>query len=173
MDEGAAGCWVQDLLADGDEDEAMFAAILRANPTGLVMESHPGGSRPGRAPYKKRDPAGRHLRLLEQYFGPDPVYNERDFLNRFRMRQSLFQRVLEGVVETDSYFELRADATGKMGISSLLKVTAALRQLAYASAADSIDENLELSDITAILCLKRFCLAVIERFGRDYLRPPN
>ncbi|KAE8974646.1 hypothetical protein PR003_g27724 [Phytophthora rubi] len=38
MDEGAAGCWVQDLLAGGDEDEAMFAAMLHANPTGLVME---------------------------------------------------------------------------------------------------------------------------------------
>ncbi|KAE9306696.1 hypothetical protein PR003_g21177 [Phytophthora rubi] len=32
MDEEAAGCWVQDLLPDADEDEAMFAAILRANP---------------------------------------------------------------------------------------------------------------------------------------------
>ncbi|OWZ15369.1 Nuclease HARBI1 [Phytophthora megakarya] len=51
-----------------------------------------------------------------------------------------------------------------MGISSLLKVTPALRQLPYTSAADAIDENLALSETTALQCLKRFCEAVIKIF---------
>ncbi|OWZ11810.1 Ribosomal protein [Phytophthora megakarya] len=128
---------------------------------------------PGRAPNKKRDASGRHTRLLEQYFGPDPVYNARDVRTRFRMTQRLFLRILQGVVETDSYFVQRRDATGKRGIFILLKVTAALRQLAYSVAADSIDENLELSASTALECVKRFCHAVIHCIGEEYLRPPN
>ncbi|KAE9338378.1 hypothetical protein PF008_g12096 [Phytophthora fragariae] len=173
MNAADANRWVEDFLAEGEEDDAMFVAMLRSCLIDADAASAPGGSRPGRAPNKKRDPASRHLRLLQQYFGPDPIYDEGDYRNRFRMRQQLFQRIMEGVVATDSYFEQRPDATGKMGISTLLKVTAALRQLAYASAADAIDENLELSDTTAIKCLKRFCFAVIACFGGEYLRAPT
>ncbi|KAG3109105.1 hypothetical protein PI124_g17781 [Phytophthora idaei] len=58
-----------------------------------------------------------------------------------------------------------------MGISSLLKVTAALRQLA--STADALDENLEMSETTALKCLKRFYKSVIKCFGAEYLRAPT
>uniref|UniRef100_H3G773 DDE Tnp4 domain-containing protein n=1 Tax=Phytophthora ramorum TaxID=164328 RepID=H3G773_PHYRM len=120
-----------------------------------------------------RRAADRHLRLLQQYFGPKPVYDSSAFRKRFRITQRLFTKMLIAVVETDDYFVQKADATGKLGISSLLKITAALRQLAYASAADALDENLEIAETTTLKCLKRFYRAIIARFGSAYLRSPT
>lgn len=173
MDAAAQAQWVMDLLAEGEEDEMAFNAIMAVSPSRTNPSARIGGSYPGRAPNKKRDPHGRHFRLLQQYFAPDAVYNDRDFRNRFRISKSLYSVVHRGVVETDEYFVQKPNAAGKVGISSLLKVTAAIRVLAYASAADSIDENLEMSDSTVLECVKHFCQAIIVRFGGEYLRPPN
>lgn len=133
----------------------------------------PGGSVPGRAPNKRRNYHARHVRLLEQYFGPFAVYDERDFRRRFRMQRSLFIKLCEKVALHDPYFDQRQDAVGKVGISTLLKCTAAIRVLAYASSADSIDENLEMSESTINKCVRHFCEAVIAVFGEQYIRPPS
>ncbi|KAG2998480.1 hypothetical protein PC128_g25901 [Phytophthora cactorum] len=162
-----------EILEEGDEDEAAFLALIESRHSSLWRSSLPGGSRPGKAPNKLRDAASRHLRLLPQYFGPNPIYKEDDFRTRFRMSRRLFIRVLKAVVEDDPYFVQRPEATGKMGISSLLKVSATLRQLAYASTADAFDENLEMSETAALKCLKRFCKSVIKCFGAEYLRAPT
>ena len=65
------------------------------------------------------------------------------------------------------------DALGKLGLSSIQKVTAAIRQLAYGSAADQVDEYVRIGESTAMECLKRFCKAVVEIYEEQYLREPN
>lgn len=85
MDVTAGAEWVEAFPNEADEEEHAFMAIIDATPRGICVQPEPGGSRPGRAPNKKRDPAARHLRLLQQYFGPEPIYNEREFRTRFRM----------------------------------------------------------------------------------------
>lgn len=164
--------WALDFLNESNEDEAAFAMII-ARPLSIGIKRAPRRSQPGRAPNKKRDPHRRHLRLLQQYFGPEPVYNEYDFRRCFRITPRLFSNIHMSVVQHDSYFAQKPDATGKMGISSLIKVTAALRVLAYSASADSIDENLEIAATTVSECVQRFCNAVIAVFGPEFLTPPN
>ncbi|KAE8910125.1 hypothetical protein PF003_g6415 [Phytophthora fragariae] len=134
-----------------DEDDdivCIFGSFRQTAQESFEAKKRPkrGGSVPGKAPNKRRDFQPRYHRMIEQYFAADPVYNARDFRCRFRMSKRLFLRVLDGVLETDRYFEQRPDCKGDLGIHPLMKVTAALRVLAYADSADALDENLEMTD---------------------------
>ena len=73
----------------------------------------------------------------------------------------------------DPFFRQRSDCTGLIGLSSIQKVTAALRQLAYGSSANSIDECLGIGDSTALLFLKRFRTSVISLLHSEYMRKPT
>uniref|UniRef100_A0A0D3BT01 DDE Tnp4 domain-containing protein n=1 Tax=Brassica oleracea var. oleracea TaxID=109376 RepID=A0A0D3BT01_BRAOL len=71
------------------------------------------------------------------------------------------------------FFQQRRDATGRDGLSPLQKCTAAIRLLAYGSAADSVDEYLRLGESTALSCLENFTEGIIRLFGDEYLRRPT
>ena len=77
------------------------------------------------------------------------------------------------VTANDSYFQQRPDATGKLGISSLLKVTAALLVLTYGSSADSLDGNMEMGESTILQATQHFTNDIIDLFCNEYLRYPN
>ena len=99
-----------------------------------------------RKPNIKRDFVAGHARLYADYFAPNPVYGPALFHRRFRMSKSLFETVCNKLVQTDSFFVQRRDATGKMGASTLQKATAAIRMLAYGCSSDSLDEYLRMSE---------------------------
>ena len=80
---------------------------------------------------------------------------------------------MDRIVDHDSYFQQKTNAANKCGISPHIKITAALRQLAYSASADSLDEYFQISATTANDSLKRFCSAVIDVFGDEYLRAPT
>eukprot|EP00918_Siedleckia_nematoides_P024351 GHVU01052669.1.p1 GENE.GHVU01052669.1~~GHVU01052669.1.p1 ORF type:complete len:450 (-),score=62.87 GHVU01052669.1:1582-2931(-) len=162
------------MIRDGEEEEVAFQ--LAAEPPQwlfAISAAKQGGPLPGKQPNKARDPGSRHIRLLDQYFVPRPIYNSHDFRRRFRVDREVFARLLEAVPAHDSYFVQRSDAVGKVGASALLKVTAAMRVLAYGCAADSLDENLELSETTVLESTMRFARAVNACFAEEYLRDPT
>ncbi|XP_073133764.1 uncharacterized protein [Henckelia pumila] len=72
-----------------------------------------------------------------------------------------------------SYFVQRRDATGILGLSSLQKVTAAVRLLSYDVAGDVVDEYLRIGVSTALECLKIFCRVVYDIFFEQDLRQPT
>nr|XP_017256407.1 PREDICTED: putative nuclease HARBI1 [Daucus carota subsp. sativus] len=114
-----------------------------------------------------------HNRLYHDYFSDTPTYTETQFRRRFRMRRPLFLRIEEAITAHDTYFIQRIDAVGARGLSSLQKMTAAVRMLAYGTAADAVDDYVRIGESTAIESLKRFVKAVVEIFGPEYLRRPN
>ncbi|XP_020272171.1 uncharacterized protein LOC109847350 [Asparagus officinalis] len=65
------------------------------------------------------------------------------------------------------------DGVGKLGLSTLQKVTSVFCMLAYETSADSTDEYVRIGESTAIVCLKRFCRTIVEVYGDEYLRTPN
>lgn len=114
-----------------------------------------------------------HDNLYNDYFHQNPVYNEKTFRRRFRMRRELFYHICDEIVQFDSYFVQKSDACGRLGCSTIQKVTAALRVLAYDVSADSFDEYLKMSETVIMESIKRFCKAVILEFGKQYLRAPH
>ena len=62
---------------------------------------------------------------------------------------------------------------GVLGLSTLQKVTAALRQLAYGTPADAADEYVRIGESTALECLHNFASDMVTIYGKEWLRPPN
>nr|GEX16127.1 hypothetical protein [Tanacetum cinerariifolium] len=75
--------------------------------------------------------------------------------------------------DTDDEAEVNSrDAVGKTGISALVKCTSVIRQLAYGAVPDSLDEYLQISEITSRDCLIAFCNGVMELYDEEFLRRP-
>ncbi|XP_020270942.1 uncharacterized protein LOC109846127 [Asparagus officinalis] len=112
------------------------------------------GSVPGHLVINRGREEG-NSRLYNDYFSDNPTYGANLFRRRFRMQRSLFLRIVDAVREHDNYFVQKVDSVGRIGLSTLQKVTAAFRMLAYGALADSTDEYVR-----------------IEVYGDEYLRSP-
>ncbi|XP_050242112.1 uncharacterized protein LOC126691075 [Quercus robur] len=149
------------LFDDSDEDE-----IMRRILKGSTVQRK-------RRRYIERDRLAGHKRLYLDYFADTPVYPPNLFRRRFRMSRSLFLRIQSRVETYESYFIQKRDGAQKWGLSSLQKITAALRMLAYGVTADFMDEYVRIGESTAMKSLKKFVKAVVDIFSKEYLRSPN
>ena len=89
------------------------------------------------------------------------------------MKRSLFLRIQSKVETHDSYFVQKRNNANKLGLSSLQKITAALRMLVYGVLGDLIDEYVRIGETIALESLKKFVTTVIDVFSEEYLRKPN
>ena len=90
-----------------------------------------------------RDRVKGHEILYRDYFVIPCVY-ESFFRMRFRMSRPLFFRIVNEVEQYDPYFIKITDAVGVLGLSSLQKITAAYRIIAYGTSADYVDEYIKI-----------------------------
>ncbi|XP_030939981.1 putative nuclease HARBI1 [Quercus lobata] len=149
------------LFDDSDEDEIM-RRILKGSTVQRKCRR-----------YIERDRLAGHKRLYLDYFADTPVYPPNLFRRRFRMSRSLFLRIQSRVETYESYFIQKRDGAQKWGLSSLQKITAALRMLAYGVTADFMDEYVRIGESTVMKSLKKFVKAVVDIFSNEYLRSPN
>ncbi|XP_042410072.1 uncharacterized protein LOC121999455 [Zingiber officinale] len=126
-----------------------------------------------RCAFIRRNSLEGHICLFNDYFADALVYPPNIFRRRFRMNHDLFLRILNNVEKHEPYFVQRRNAAGTLGLSSLQKVTATLRILAYGVGADLLDEYVRIGETTTIKSMKLFVKAVISIFGGEYLRSPN
>ena len=89
------------------------------------------------------------------------------------MSRSFFLRIQSKVETYESYFIQKRDNSQRLGLSSLQKITAALRMLAYGVTADFMDEYVRIGESTAIESLKKFVKVMVDIFSKEYLRSPN
>ncbi|KAL7191721.1 hypothetical protein ACSBR2_023746 [Camellia fascicularis] len=120
-----------------------------------------------------RDRVQGHERLYRDYFSETAIYPTHLFRKRFQMNRSLFLHILSMVEAYDPYFVQKTDAIEIISLSSLQKMTAAMRMLAYGVAADSVDDYVRIGESTAIESLKHFVKVVVAMFSERYLRSPN
>ncbi|XP_020272418.1 uncharacterized protein LOC109847598 [Asparagus officinalis] len=169
--------WEEDMTQWEKEDE-LLARVHASNSKIMTYLSQEAerpkriGSVPGHLVINRGREEG-NSRLYHDYFSDNPTYGANLFRRRFRMHRSLFLRIVEAVRDHDNFFVQKMDGVGKLGLSTLQKVTSAFRMLAYGTSADSTDEYVRIGESTAIVCLKRFCRATVEVYGDEYLRTPN
>ncbi|KAL0013093.1 hypothetical protein SO802_000162 [Lithocarpus litseifolius] len=89
------------------------------------------------------------------------------------MKRSLFLHIQSKVEPHDSYCVQKRNSANKLGLSSLQKITVALRMLAYGVSGDLIDEYVRIGENTALESLKKFVTMAIDVFFKEYLRKPN
>ncbi|KAF4142035.1 hypothetical protein GN958_ATG08735 [Phytophthora infestans] len=81
------------LSDDGSSDDEFFRLFILPSSVQKRRPKH-GGSSAGKRAGKARDRAELGARLMADYFGPNPTYDEHDFRRRFRMRRSLFETIV-------------------------------------------------------------------------------
>ncbi|XP_062075436.1 uncharacterized protein LOC133779498 [Humulus lupulus] len=111
--------------------------------------------------------------FFNNYFSENAHYNDSMFRHRFRMSQTLFLHIANVVIGHDNYFEQRRVGMGKLGLSSLQKITDVFQLLVYGIPTDVADEYINIGESTTIESLKRFCRAIVEDFAEQYIRSPN
>ncbi|GJY54208.1 ALP1-like protein [Tanacetum coccineum] len=97
----------------------------------------------------ERDRYGAHDRLVMAYFSEHPQYDESTFRDHFRMSRRLFTKIVREVTYAFPFIQQTNDCTRKVGISSLMKCTSAIRQMAYGGVPDALDEYLQMDATTA------------------------
>ena len=123
--------------------------------------------------YIERNREAGHLRLWNDYFSDTPTYPENFFRRRFRMNKRLFMHIVDRLSNEVHFFRQKKDGLGRLGLSTLQKCTAAIRVLAYGTAADTVDEYLRLGETTTRACVEKFVEGIINLFGDEYLRRPT
>ncbi|KAH9779753.1 dde tnp4 domain-containing protein [Citrus sinensis] len=88
-----------------------------------------------------RDRLVGHDRLFHDYFSETSIYPPDKFQRRFQINRLYF---------------CKRNCTGVLGLSSLQKISATMRMLAYGVSDDSIDEYMRIGESTAIESLKKF-----------------
>lgn len=131
------------------------------------------GSRKGKKPNVDRNHSEVAARLNRQYLSETPSFDGEIFRRRYRVSRAIYDRIVASLVAEDRYFIQKKNCCGKEGISPHVKVTAALRIMAYGLPPDAIDDYLEMSESTARETIKRFCAAVVASLGPIYLREPT
>ncbi|KAK8957599.1 hypothetical protein KSP39_PZI000298 [Platanthera zijinensis] len=169
--------WEEDT-AEWEQEDEILACAYASNTAKIAAQLHGDelpryrGSTPGHAVINRGRIEG-DTRLWNDYFSDHPTYGETYFRRRFRMRKNLFLRIVAAVREHDNYFIQKKDGLETLGLSTLQKITAAFRMLAYGTAADNCDEYIRIGESTVIQCLKRFCRAIVQVYKDEYLRYPN
>jgi len=69
--------------------------------------------------YFRRDREGAHDRLYEDYFADNCNFPPEYFRRRYRMRRTLFLRIVDRLGEYSPYFTQRVDAINRLGFSPL------------------------------------------------------
>ncbi|XP_048632505.1 putative nuclease HARBI1 isoform X1 [Brassica napus] len=123
--------------------------------------------------YIERNREAGHTRLWNDYFSDTPTYPENLFRRRFRMNKRLFMHIVDRLSNEVHFFRQKKDGLGRLGLSTLQKCTAAIRVLAYGTAADTVDEYLRLGETTTRACVEKFVEGIINLFGEEYLRRPT
>ena len=149
------------LLDDSDDDEIIKRVLMGST------------SQRKRRRFIRRNHLAGNERLFLDYFAESPVYPPNLFRRRFRMSCSLFLYILSKVEAHEPYFIQKRDNAKRLGLSSLQKMTAALRMLIYGVTTNFMDEYVRIGESTAIQCLKKFVAAILDIFSEEYLRSPN
>ncbi|XP_035844543.1 uncharacterized protein LOC110933945 [Helianthus annuus] len=152
------------------EEEEMFYANVMLRAAQILMEEEEedvsSESVITRQIRINRDHQGAHEKLVNDYFSDAPFYNAEIFKRMFRMSRRLFTRIADDLAGLDPFFTQRPDARNYEGFTTLQKCTAAIRQLAYGTVADALDEYLQMSARTSRECLYQFCHNVVKLYSK-------
>ncbi|XP_028112219.1 uncharacterized protein LOC114310447 [Camellia sinensis] len=164
------------ILYDSDSDdelETIGIAIVEGQRLAANSSSRSRHNSNRRRKFIWRNSLQGHQRLFLDYFADPPIYPSNVFRKRFQMKRSLFLCIQSAIEVHESNFVQKRNSAGVLGLSSLQKMTAALRMLAYGVAADFMDEFLRIEESTAMNSLFYFVKAVVEIYSDQYLRLPN
>ncbi|XP_062118341.1 uncharacterized protein LOC133831955 [Humulus lupulus] len=139
---------INDIEMINTEEETLITMNANNNicmvryPNQLNNKAVHGGSVLGHSTINRyRESVDRNL--FNDYFSKNPRYNDSMFRRQFKMPQTLFLHIANVVTGHANYFVQRRDGMGKLGLSSLQKITVVFRMLAYGIPTEVADEYIK------------------------------
>ncbi|XP_071681585.1 uncharacterized protein [Lolium perenne] len=163
---------LDELLQDDEMEATMLLLSVKDLDDRAKLLNRRRGSVFGRNHIQRNRLLG-HEQLMEDYFAEVPTYPPHLFRRRYRMRRSLFVRIVKAYEANSNYFKQRRNAVGVMGFSAFQKISAGMRVINYGIPADYTDEYLRIGEDTTTESVRRFARMIIKLFGPTYLRAPN
>ncbi|XP_052627250.1 uncharacterized protein LOC111920503 [Lactuca sativa] len=114
-----------------------------------------------------------HKHLYRDYFADYCVYGAKDFKRRFRLNRDVFLRIANALESRYEFFQLRYDARGRRGFTTLQKCVATIRLMAMGESPDAMDDYMRMYERIARESLYTLSKGVVETFGDVYLWKPS
>jgi hypothetical protein len=148
-------------------ETARIAARLRED------ESDDGP--PKKRAYIPKNFARAALAVEEDYYGPSPLFNDRQFERVFRVTRAIADSLLTGVAAANPFFRQTEDAIGKPSICPKVKLLMALKLLAYGVSPSAFVDYFQMGEETGRRCLYFLTeyIASDEELQQRYLRRMN
>ena len=80
-----------------------------------------------------------------------------------------FTLIVREMTDNVSYFQQSVDCTREVGISPLMNCSFAIRQLAYVTVSDALDEYLQIGGKNSHDCLNAFFKEVMDLYRKEFL----
>ena len=159
---------IDDLLQDDDAEMMVAVLAMQELEDRAKLLDQRRRSQMGRICIQ-RNHARAHDQLMQDYFAEVPTYPPRLFRRRYRMRRSLFVKIVRDCEVNSEYFKRRRNAAGTMGFSAFQKISAAMRVIAYGVPVDYTDEYLRIGQDTTTESVHKFAKMIIRLYGDSYL----
>ena len=109
--------YIEDLLQDDDVEMMGLLLDVQEFEDRVKLMDQRRGSKMGQVTIYRNRCLG-HEHLMQDYFAEVPTYPPRLFRRRYRMRRSLFVKIVTDCEAASDYFKLRRSAAGIMGFSA-------------------------------------------------------
>jgi Plant transposon protein len=112
------------------------------------------------------------LAVQEDYYGPNPHFDDRQFQRCFRITRQHADLILNEIASSDPFFRQRYDATGIPTICPKVKMLMGLKQLAYGVSNNAFNDYFQMGDSTGIECFKKLVKGIHQSttFRDTYMR---
>ena len=172
-DPGAIERFIKELFGENDDDEEeKDDEELMA--TGLAaLSAIRYDERPRKKRCKSRWNWERAKRCVEEdYTGPSPIFNDRQFERVFRITKARADTLLSICANADPFFTQKRDVvTRKEGICLNVKLLMALKLLAYGCSPSAFQDYFQMGESTANKCLRVFTDIISSNYtlNNDYM----
>ena len=89
------------------------------------------------------------------------------------MTKHMFLDICHAVSVRNDYFKRKVNAAGLPGFTTVQKVTASLRIVAYGGPADLLDKYFHMGESTILESVREFTRTMVEEYGEWCLRQQN
>lgn len=123
---------------------------------------------------RKFDHEAAYNKIMRDFLGPNPFYNEKEFISIYRISIARFNRIKKDVLVAGiPFYVKRKELTGRLGPSLEARLLLPIRILAYGVASHAFFDYYEMSPTMSKVALKEFDQMMRKLYQSEYLRVPT
>lgn len=113
--------------------------------------------------------------VMDDYLGPTPTFDDRQFERFFRITRQIFEWLVTELAAYDRFWTVLYDCTHRRSNMPVVKCLAALKLVCYGISFSAFQDYFQMGESTARQCVQKLMHALVEdeNIQSIYLRPPS